>query len=246
MSTETPTAATPAATPAPAALVSGDAPAAGAPPAGSSLADVLYPADAAPTADASVSASAEDPAGDEPEVPVDPAQPALEASDTASAALAESYELTFPPAMQVNDALVTEARTALAAAGVPKDKAQGVVDVYVHAQEAAAAAALAEFTSTQSAWENEINAMPAFQGSTREKSLQAIGALLDEFGPEAKAGILNDPAVGNNPHLVSLLHKLAQHNAEGKPTPTGKPAPNDANGKPLRGRTTAEILYPNA
>lgn len=237
--------------PAPTPSGSGDAPAAGAPPA-ASPADILYPQGGDAGTAAGVSAEEGDApsgeaAGSEAGGDSTPAPAGEESTggDSSSDALAASYELSLPEGFEADDALMASARSAFASAGVPADKAQSLMDLYANTVKANAQRELDAFTSTQAQWADEINALPDFQGPTRAKSEQMIGAFLDEYGPDAKAGILSDPRVGNNPALVKLILSAAKVLAEGSATPVGRPAPNDGNGRPTKGRTVASILYPD-
>ncbi len=134
----------------------------------------------------------------------------------------ESYEFTFPDGFEPDVESLRDARKAMADAGVPADKAQPILDAYVKAQNAVVAKATADFQAQQTKWETAINSMPAFQGPTREKSLQAIGAVFDQYGPEARDAF-NDPRIGNNPTVVAFMHKIAQALSEGAPAAQGGP-----------------------
>lgn len=222
--------AAPAPTPAPAGAPS---PA----PAPQDVANILFPADGPQS-----SAEGTPPA---PEgTPPDGAggETTAGAESAASTESAPAYEFTFPEGFEADDALITEANEVLAAAGVPKDKAQGLMDLYIKGVQAQTAAAETAFAEQQAQWATQISAMPEFQGPTRETSLQAIGKLLDEYGPEAKAGIMNNPLVGNNPEMAKFLVNVAKALDEGTPTPAHRPArPRPAtNGELLFGGTPEE------
>lgn len=151
-----------------------------------------------------------------------------------------SYEFTFPDGFTVQDDVLSEARTALAEAGVPKDKAQGLANVFVKALESAAQSQVSAIEAQQTEWLTEINAMPEFQGQTREKSLQTIGALVDQH-PGLK-DVLSDPRVGNNPAMARFMLKVATQLSEGTPTAPGG-TPEGAN---RRGpRSLGSSLYPD-
>jgi hypothetical protein len=163
-----------------------------------------------------------------------------EGGDSISAA---DYTFALPEGFTENAELQTEAATAFAAAGVPKDKAQGLVDLFAKAVKASQDAANTAYQTEQQGWLTEINAMPEFQGPTRETSLQAIGRVFDEYGtPEAKAA-LDRNGVGNNPALVRMMLKMANALTEGTPVPAAKPAPN-ANGR-TQPKTVGQSLYPD-
>lgn len=233
---EAPESAAPAATEAP--------PQADAPPA-ASVADVLFPKEvSSPSpehsggsvegADSSAAPSTEA-AASEPEPKAgEPAEDAVE------------YEFTTPEGFEFDDELSASAKEALRAAGVPKDKAQALVDVYTAAMTKAQAKAQAAFDEQQAAWLSEIEAIPDFQGPTKEKSLQTIGRLFDNYGtPEVKEA-LNMYSIGNNPALAKFLLSVAKALDEGEPSRPGGVAPNGKDGKSLAGRSLGQILFPES
>lgn len=235
--------------PAPAGAASGETPATGAPPA-ASPAEVLYPTQSA-EGEASVSPSEAEAeplaaSGEAAESEAAPSGEDTVGGDSGTDALMAAYELTLPEGFEADDTLMSSAKKTFAEAGVSAEKAQSLMDLYSSTLSAQRAKEEAAFNVTQNQWLAEINAQPDFQGPTREKSLQTMAAFLDEYGAEAKAGILADPRVGNNPALVKLILSAAKVLSEGAPSAPGRPAPNDANGRPTRGRTAAEVLYPNS
>lgn len=225
-----------------------EAPAQGAPAAPSTTAELLYPSDSATAAPSSVS-EGEGEQSAPPAPPVAEGAPPSEGADSettvaegAESTAAPEYDFKFPENFEVDDALITDAKKTMADAGVPADKAQPLVDLFVKVQEAAAAKQMEAFTATQKAWAEEINAMPEFQGPTRETSLQTIGRLVDEH--PGLRDVLKDPAVGNNPIMAKFMLSVAKALSEGSPAPASRPAPNGADGRPARGRTPGQILYP--
>lgn len=172
----------------------------------------------------------------------------LSGNDAPDALTVESYkDLTLPEGFVVDDALMTTAKTTFAELGIPPDQAPKLLDLYATAAKAANAQAAEAFQAEQTAWVNEIHAMPEFQGEAQATSLQAIGRVLDEYGtPEARAA-LDANGTGNNPALVKMFFKIAQALSEGPPTGQGRPAPTGADGRPvsLKGKTIGQRLYPD-
>ncbi len=164
-------------------------------------------------------------------------------SETASAGIDPAkYEFKFPDTFTPDEVFLTDARTKLADAGVPLEKAQGLIDLYVGAQTAAQTAANAEFEATNAKWLTELNALPDLQGPTRETSLAMIGRVFDEYGADAREAFTN-PAIGNNPAVVKFMLGVAKALSEGTPSAAGRPAPTTKDGKPAtRG---FNLSYPN-
>lgn len=157
---------------------------------------------------------------------------------------APEYDFKLPTGFVEDAALTTEAKAVFAAAGVPADKAQGLVDLFGKAMKASTDAQAAAHATEQQAWLTELQAMPEFTGPTRETSTAALGRLFDEFGtPEAKAA-LNSHGVGNNPALVKMMLKIASTVLEGAPAGLGRPI--GLNGA-QRGapKTLGGALYPD-
>lgn len=243
-STPSPSAA-PAASPAP---VEGGGPSAAA-PAAPSVAEALFPDTATP---ASTPAEVTPQPDSTPAASEASPTPQSEGADSESGAATESgtidpaaYEFAFPADFTPSDDLVAEARGVLAAAGVPADKAQSIIDLYVKTQTSANSTATVAFETQQREWLSEINSMPEFQGATRETSLQSIGRVLDEYGPDLREGLFSNPAVGNNPAVVRFMLNVAKVLTEGAATPAGRPAPNGKDGRSLQGRTLGQVLFPD-
>lgn len=167
-----------------------------------------------------------------------------DSSETSPDALtADSYDIKLSEELQGNDALLTGAKTLFAEVGVDPTKAQKLVDFYTEALKTQAAENTAAWTAQQTAWKNEIEAMPEFKGPTRDTSLQALGKLWDEFGTDEAKAALDAYGAGNNPALVRMFLKMASTISEASPAPQGRPAPMDRNGRPLGGRTVGETLF---
>lgn len=160
----------------------------------------------------------------------------------ATALSADSYTLSLPEGFTADDALLGDAKSLFASLNIPATAAQPLVDFYAKAATDAAAANAAAFTEQQTAWVNEINTMPEFQGEARATSLQAIGKVLDEYGsPEAKAA-LDAYGMGNNPALVKLFHGIATALSEGTIVPASRPAGQGRQAP----RSVGQMLYPDS
>ncbi len=223
--------------------------------------DTNTPATGAPADAPAASAETTPPAsGGEPTAPSADVTPAPAGADSESGGLAAgtkvegtpspdapvpidpaSYELTVPETFTVNEEQLTEARALFADAGVPKDKAQGLIDLYAKVLTAQQSEAQTQFTTQQSAWMSELNALPELQGATRETSLSAIGRVFDEYGPEAREAF-NNPLIGNNPAVVKFMLKVAATLSEGNPSAPGRPANPGKEGRAPKGYG---LEYPN-
>ncbi len=177
--------------------------------------------------------------------PVEPVAEPPKAEEAPETSSAPAYDLKLPEGFTADDALLTDAQAVFAEVGVPADKAQALIDLYTKAATKANEAALAAYTTQQTEWLATINAMPEFQGATKETSLQAIGRLWDIYGtPEAKEA-LNLHGIGNNPALAKFMLNLANALDEGVSVPAGRPAPN-ANARGPHGKSIGQLLFPDA
>lgn len=157
---------------------------------------------------------------------------------------APEYTFTLPEGFTQDAGLDADAKRVFAEAGVPADKAQGLIDLFAKAVKTSSDTATAAYNTQQQAWLTEINAMPEFTGPTRETSLASIGRLLDEYGtPEAKTA-LNMHGIGNNPALAKMMVKIAAALTEGSPVPGGRPATGANGGR--KATTVGGSLYPDA
>ncbi len=180
--------------------------------------------------------------GEEPPAPA-PEGAASPAPEPAPLTLA-SYEVALPEGFVPDDGLMTKFKeTALAAKLDPKS-AQGFVDLYASALQSAAAAATSSAEAQSAAWRNETLALPEFTGATRDASTATLGRFMDDYGSPELRSVLDATGLGNNPHLVRALFKVASMLDEGKPASPGLPAnPGPNNGKPQGQRSPGQILY---
>lgn len=229
---------------APAAPAATEAPASAAAPPAASVAEVLFPAGevsppvAEPAAEPSAEGASSTPSA-KPEAAVS------EAPKEGEPPAEVEYDLSAPEGFELDETLTASAKTALREAGVAPDKVAPLIKVYSDAITAAAAKAQASFDAQQAEWASAIEAMPEFQGQTKEKSLQSIGRLIDNYGtPEVKEA-LNMYSIGNNPALVKFILSVAQALDEGAPAAAGGVAPNGKDGKSLAGRSLGQVLLPD-
>lgn len=235
-------------------IKAGDAPAA--PPTSLEGVGHLYPEggkDAAPSAPAAPVPAPEAAPAAPPAAAPPAAEPVLAAgaeggeapaakegeSPAAPALTPDSYTLTLPEGFIVADAVMSEAKTLLADAGVDPAKAQGLVSILAKVEAARADAAAATMTS----WLTASNALPEFQGEMRKTSLATIGRAFDEYGSAEVQEVFAQTGVGNHPAVVKMFLKMAAALDEGGPTRSGLPANPGPNGRPARGSTPGQILY---
>ncbi len=163
-------------------------------------------------------------------------------AETSSAIDPASYEFALPEGYEANDALMASARETFAKAGVPKDAAQPLIDLFASALTEQQSAAQAIHQSTQAEWIKELNALPEFKGPTRATSLTALARAAEEYGsPEVRQALL-DTGFGNFPPLVKMMLKMAQALDEGAPASAPRPLPNGKDGKGSKGSV---LSYPN-
>jgi len=153
-----------------------------------------------------------------------------------------TYDFKFPEGYTEDETLIETARTIFSEAGVPIDKAQSLIDLYVGTQKVAQTASDTEFATKQKEWQTEINTFYDSQGMTKKNSLTEIGRVLDEYGPEFRE-VLGDKNVGNHPATVKFMHNISQALGEGSPVPSGG-AVDPAKAKRGIRQTDAQVLFP--
>lgn len=150
-----------------------------------------------------------------------------------------SYVLTLPEGFTEDPALMTQARTLLAEAGVPADKAQGLVDLYIAGQSAASAQIQSALEARSAEWLTASNALPEFTGEMRKTSIASIGKAFDTFGDNDVREVFASTGVGNHPAVVRMFLKMSQALSEGAPSLPGRPTGQN-------GGQYKTTLYPDA
>ena len=220
------------------------------------LASALYPEETTSGAGEETTAAAESEPGAD-SVPGEDSTPGSDSISGSDSLTADSYTFTLPDNIQVNDALLGEAKSFFAAAGIAPETATSLVQTLVPKLlegqvQALANAQQEQFNQLQATWVGEINAMPEFKGEARKASEAAIASALDAFGPtvqrEAADGTkktvnlareaMDITGAGNNPAIVQLVLSMAKALSEGSPTGLGRPAGRQAP------RTLGGVLYP--
>lgn len=183
--------------------------------------------------------------------PTDPAKPTEEPKPAEPTPLtAESYaDLKLPEGLTVDDTLFTEFKTTAAELGIAPDKAPALLNLFNKAlgeQNRAVTEAMTSFSNAQTAWTNEINAMPEFQGDRRTQSLAVLGRVMDEFGSPEVRTVLETTGAGNHPGLVKMLLGMASALVEDSPTSNGTGISHGPNGRAnARGGTLGQRIFPD-
>lgn len=214
-----------------------DAPAGAAPAAAPSPAPAASPA-SAPAADPALvmpdsllgekPEAAEKPEGEKkPEEPTKPEEPI-------------KYEpFKLPDGMTVDEAKLGEFSEIAAAARIPQDVAQKLVDLYSSELKATSEAPMRAWTELQNTWRDAVKNDPEIGGRNLDKNLAATkvglkNLLGDDAGKFFEA--LNITGAGNNPDIVRGLFKAASPHAPASPV-AGSPAGGNQ-------KTAGATLYP--
>jgi hypothetical protein len=209
-----------------------------------------------PAAPAEPAKAAEPAPAAEPAKPAEPEKPAEgEALDL------KPYDgLKMSEAFAVDDATMTEFKTAAAEEGITPKGAERLLGMYekvLQTQIAPYAEAMKEYSTLQTVnatWTEEVGKMPEFQGEAGKRNQELLGKILDEFGGTPAEGQLsirdhlNLTRAGNSPLLIRLILEMGKALVEGEPTPVGSPgslAGPKPNGK-AGPRTAGDVLYGNA
>jgi hypothetical protein len=212
----------------------GDAPAGGAPAAAPAADAVAAPAaDPALTPPASLlsdkpdDAPADKPADDKPaDQPVDDKP-------------IEYTDFNVPEGLALDADKLGAFKDIAAAAKMPQDVAQKLVDLYTADVKALSEAPMRAWTEMQNQWQEAVRNDPVIGGANLDKNLAATKAglnnLLGEDAPKFFEA-LSFTGAGNNPDIIRGLFKAAQPHAPATPV-AGSP------GKPTKSAGTT--LYPN-
>lgn len=104
-----------------------------------------------------------------------------------------------------------------------QERAQALVDLQGKVLEGAAAKIGQAWEAQRSAWQTEIKADPTIGGDHLAPALGQISKLIDAHGTEELRKAMDDTGLGDNPHMIRFLHKLASHFTESGALPGGSP-----------------------
>lgn len=117
------------------------------------------------------------------------------------------------------------------------DRAQALYDLHNQIQKDASEKGSKLWEETQAKWQDEVKADPEVGGEKLGPTLANIAKLVDKFGTKELREVFDLTGVGNNPHAIKFLDKIAkQLVVEGAAVPAAAPG-NDS-------RSRAEILFP--
>lgn len=145
----------------------------------------------------------------------------------------------LPDGMTVNEAKLGEFTEIAAAARIPQDVAQKLVDLYSSELKAISEGPMRAWTDLQNTWRDAVKNDPEIGGKNLDKNLAAtkIG-LKNLLGEDAGKFFeaLNITGAGNNPDIVRGLFKAASPHAPASPV----------GGSPVGGnqKTAGATLYP--
>jgi len=117
----------------------------------------------------------------------------------------------------------------------PKDRAQGLLDLYTKAATKASETASNEWNELQTKWQGEVKADAEIGGAKLPETLGRIGQLIDQYGDAETRTAFDLTGAGNNPAVIKFLNKVAAKLVEGGPV-SGQPAAVES--------STAAKLFP--
>lgn len=168
-----------------------------------------------------------------------PPSPAGEATAEASFSL---EGLSLPEGLEIPEELGTAFTEALNSPDLsPQERGQRLLDLYANSaeqmREAGEAAATEAWMNLNEEWRTATRALPEF-ASNFEGELGAIKQALVAAGAgDEFFSVLDLTGVGNNPHVLSVLHKLTQPLREGAAVGGGASTP--------RPRDHASVMFPS-
>lgn len=164
-----------------------------------------------------------------PEDPNTPKEP-----DPAPAEPLTADDLTFPDGFEVQEEFRDEFLTVVNNAELsPKDRAQGLVDLYTKAAQAASEASSQAWQETQTTWREEVK---TDYGDKLQPALGRIEKLIDEHGSAELREVFDLTGAGNNLHMIKFLDKVSGLLTEGGHV-SGQPSSTE--------KTTAQKLFPS-
>ncbi len=190
-------------------------------------------ADPAPTPNEPLPATAPEPNPDALP-PVDPAE-APKDGDPPQV----EYKFTVPEGVVADTELLTKFETIAREAGMPADKAQGLVDMHFEALKGFATAQAEAFTTTVEGWKTAVTSDPDFAGDKMAAAQKSIGRAFDTYGTPGVREAFDTTGAGWHPDIVKTIAAMAKALDEGAPSAVPK---GPAGKKP----SGASALYPDS
>ncbi len=188
-------------------------------------------------------AAPEAPAAPETPAPETPA-PETPAPETPAPEAPVQLDLKLPDGFTVDDTAMASLKEVVSDQNLsPQERGQKLVDLYAKQVEALNASNAKAWTDTQAGWQAELSSDPVLGGDKMPAALEVIGKAFDQYGDkDGRAREAFDiTGAGNNPHIVRMIHKMAEALSEGTYV---KPL-NPVNGRGPAGKTAGQILYGN-
>lgn len=152
------------------------------------------------------------------------------------------YEFKLPDGVELQPEGLEEASKLFNEIGIPADKAQGLMDLYIKNVQAAIAASgeasKAEFIATRKAWTDEVMADAEIGGANFPQVKATVGRLIDNYGAPGLREALMLTGADNNPAVIRSLFRMGKALTEGGSI-VGKPAGEAAP------RSLADRMYPD-
>lgn len=197
--------------------------------------DPIPPSD--PPKEPSLLGKPADPPVDPPKDPVDPPKDPPKEPPKEVVPLTKE-QLVIPEGFEAHEELTTKFLEAVNDATLsPVDRANKLIALQTDVMRLASERNSELWQKTQTDWRKEAEALPEIGGQKLPETLAGIRKMLDTYGSPELDQVLDLTGAGNNPHVISLLHKIAVELGEGKPLPPANPADAAAD--------VASRLFPN-
>jgi hypothetical protein len=102
-----------------------------------------------------------------------------------------------------------------------QERAQALVDLQGKVLEQAATKIAEAWTAQRNTWQEEIRKDAAIGGDKLEPALGQISKLIDAHGTAELRQAMDSTGMGDNPHMIRFLHKVAGYLNEGGNLPGG-------------------------
>lgn len=116
-----------------------------------------------------------------------------------------------------------------------QERAQALVDLQGKVLEQAATKIAEAWTAQRNTWQEEIKSDAAIGGDKLAPALGQISKLIDAHGTAELRQAMDSTGMGDNPHMIRFLHKVAGYLNEGGNLPGGAVPQNE--------RTQAQRIF---
>lgn len=146
-------------------------------------------------------------------------------------------DFTLPEGMQVDEAMLEDAKPVFKELGLNQEQAQKLVDIYAKQVQASSQTQIDNFNQLVNDWREQAKNDGEFGGDKFDENLSVAVNAIDKFGTPELKQLLNEYGIGNHPEVIRFMVRVGHTLKEDVPGATG--------GTVTEKDDPVSILYPN-